>query len=106
MQSICEFRRFRDHGSEPHELMHARNGNGALLAHDFPVAVAKCVAATKRSLEATMMKSDPKLIGHAVCLHSISIVKNGRRGPFASRLCCGAFCRLLAPSRHFAATQQ
>jgi hypothetical protein len=53
----------------------ARNGNSALLAHDFPVAVAKCVAATKRSLEAMMMKSDPQLIGHAVCRHSISIVQ-------------------------------
>ena len=35
----------------------ARTENRALLAHDFPVAIAKCVAATKRSLEATMMKS-------------------------------------------------
>jgi hypothetical protein len=38
-------------------------------------AVAKCVAATKRSLEAMMMKSDPQLIGHTVCRHRISIVQ-------------------------------
>jgi hypothetical protein len=52
-----------------------RTENSALLAHDFLVAVAKCVAATKRPLEATMMKSDPQLIGHTACRHGISIVQ-------------------------------
>jgi hypothetical protein len=35
--------------------------NGALAARNFPAAVAKCVVATKRSLETTMMRSDSKL---------------------------------------------
>jgi len=49
--------------------------NSAPLANDFPVAVAKCVVATKRSLEATTMKSDPQLIGLTASRHSISIVQ-------------------------------
>jgi hypothetical protein len=39
------------------------------------VVVAKCVVATKRLLEATTMKSDPRLIRPNACRHGISIVQ-------------------------------
>lgn len=58
----------REHGGSLAE-------NSAPPAHDFPVVVTECVAATKRSLEATMMKSDPKFMRYAACRHSIAMVQ-------------------------------
>jgi hypothetical protein len=61
----------------------ARTENSALLAHDFPVAVAKCVAAAKRSSKATMMKSDNLILTqYAPARRSIKLVTRTQRGSF------------------------
>ncbi|HEY3616009.1 MAG TPA: hypothetical protein VGK96_04295, partial [Candidatus Sulfotelmatobacter sp.] len=72
-----------------HAAVRVRADNSALLAHDFSAAVAKCVVVTNRSLEVTMLKSDPQLMRYPPACRSVKFATRTQHWAFRLRYAAG-----------------